>query len=163
MSQPQRSAAIDSRRLLPILCRDLLAAGYAVSFRARGTSMIPAIGCGERITVQPVDPKRLRRGHILLFRVAGRLLAHRLVSKRKGWSGDRTVFLSRGDAAWSHDPALAADQILGRVVRIERQGRGIDVTRTRPLLQLALVPLRRLIWRAQAVRRGPRSRLLCEQ
>jgi len=149
--------------LLPILCQDLLAAGYAVSFRARGTSMIPAIGCGERITVQPVAPERLRRGDILLFRVAGRLLAHRLVSTWKGGSGDRPVYRARGDAALGFDPALETDQILGRVVRIERHGREIDLTRTRPLLQLALVPLRRLIWRAQAVRRGPRSRLLCEQ
>jgi hypothetical protein len=57
--------------------------GETVKFRPKGNSMIPKIKSGQLCTVEPVDPKTLVQGDIVLCRVKGCQYVH-LVSAIQG-------------------------------------------------------------------------------
>lgn len=104
------------------LSEALLDEGYGVRFRAGGTSMQPAIEDGDAITVTPVALTDVRRGDVLLYRHNRRIIAHRVVDIRTTGT-EIAAFVLRGDAKTACDRPVAPDQILGRVVAIERGGR----------------------------------------
>jgi Peptidase family C25 len=103
---------------------ELLSRGYRVRFRAEGASMRPTIRGGEKITVEPVSEVKL--GDIALFRAERGLIAHRVVGIQKG-IGKAPVFLTRGEAGGSYEEAVQEQQILGKVVAVERNGHSIDL------------------------------------
>jgi hypothetical protein len=100
----------------------LLAGGYRIRFRAAGGSMRPAICDGDLITVVPVGRARLVPGSVLVYRRQDRLFAHRLVGIEPGPAGG-AVFVCRGDAADDYDAPVAAAQVLGEVVTVQRSAR----------------------------------------
>ena len=106
---------------------NLLAQGYSVRFSAPGTSMGPTIRDRETITVAPAVPSEIRRGDIVAYRRGYHVVAHRVV--RVARHTDGPAFLMRGDAAMSCDPPVAPEQILGKVVSVERRGRQRKVGR----------------------------------
>jgi hypothetical protein len=53
-----------------------VAAGSAVEFRPRGSSMVPLIRSRQLVSVSPVDPARVEVGDIVLARVAGAVYLH---------------------------------------------------------------------------------------
>jgi hypothetical protein len=53
-----------------------VAAGSAVEFRPRGSSMVPLIRSRQLVRVDPVDPARIEAGDIVLARVAGTVYLH---------------------------------------------------------------------------------------
>jgi signal peptidase I len=103
---------------------ELLSQGYSVRFRPGGHSMSPTIRDGEAVTVEPIEAGRVRVHDIILYRAARGVIAHRVVRiERSEETG--TLFHLRGDGATTPDAPVLADQILGRVVRVEREGRAI--------------------------------------
>ena len=110
------------------LSTDLQRLGYSVRFRATGESMHPTIRAGEAITVMPVAPSDLRIADVVLYRTETSVLAHRVLCRQKA-AGARGAFLVRGDACSDCDEPVAEDQILGRVVSVERGGRRITLGR----------------------------------
>ncbi|MBN1670758.1 MAG: nucleotidyltransferase family protein [Kiritimatiellae bacterium] len=115
------------------LCKDLLAEGNAVRFRARGASMAPAIRDGDLITVAPVSPAAVRRGDVLLYRTgAGRLAAHRVT--RRAVRGGVVTFTTRKDAGPRPAEQVAAAQVLGRAVACRRGARTIALAGPLPRL-----------------------------
>ena len=114
---------------------ELLRRGQCVQFRAPGLSMHPAIKEGERITVIPISSFEVKRGDILLYLVGKKVIAHRVVGieKKKSNSSNQTskfsprLFLLRGDASVICDEPVEAQQILGKVVSVERDGRSINL------------------------------------
>ena len=128
--------------MFPELITELLQDGYKVSFSAPGHSMYPTIMANETIVIEPIDPETVRMGDIILYRTNGRLIAHRVVGINVS-SGNSSsshsdfgtqssthtphhLFTFRGDASPSCDAPVAADQILGKVVAIERNDCNID-------------------------------------
>jgi signal peptidase I len=107
------------------LSTELLQAGYSVRFRSPGHSMHPTIRDGETVLVKPVDALSIRRGDILLYRTERGLTAHRVVAIRKREKA--RVFILRGDASVSCDEPVDAEQVLGRVIQVERDERVIDL------------------------------------
>src|SRR5262252_2147971 len=103
---------------------ELLSRGYQVRFRAEGASMRPTIRGGEAITVEPVSEVKI--GDIALYRAERGLIAHRVVGIRKG-NGTAPVCFARGEAGGSTEEAVQEQQVLGRVVAVERNGRSIDL------------------------------------
>ncbi len=99
----------------------LLGQGYNVRFSAPGTSMGPTIRDGETITVAPTVPSEIRRGDIVAYRRGYHVVAHRVVRVER--HNESPMFLMRGDAATSSDPPVTREQILGKVVSVERRGR----------------------------------------
>jgi signal peptidase I len=109
------------------LSASLLADGYGIRFRANGTSMLPLIGDGEVIIVEPLPARRVRRGDILLYLKGRGVIAHRVVKIEKA-NGEPCRFTLRGDTSATADAPVKATEILGRVCAVERDGRRIALS-----------------------------------
>jgi signal peptidase len=103
---------------------DLLASGNTVRFTAPGGSMHPVIRHGDVLLVDPLD-RPARAGDILLYLACGRPVAHRLIATAPGKDGPALIL--KGDSAACPDLPVRSDQVLGRVVAVEREGRRIDL------------------------------------
>lgn len=102
------------------LAAEVLAQGSRLQFAARGSSMLPFIREGDLLTVAPLGRGGLRLGEIALYRPADRaVLAHRII----GRGATDGCWLARGDAAWGPVERVRREQVLGRVVALERRGR----------------------------------------
>ena len=128
--------------MFPELISELLQDGYKVSFRAPGHSMFPTIMANETIIVEPTDPQTVKVGDIILYRTNRHLIAHRIVGINESSDNSSSVrsdhdsqssvlstclfFILRGDSTSSCDAPVTADQILGKVVSIERNGGSVD-------------------------------------
>jgi signal peptidase I len=123
--------ALNTRTLSPGFCHfgdlsgELLSLGFGVRFRAPGTSMHPTIRHGDVITVEPVAPAKLKRGDIILYRLQNDSIAHRIVNIEER-NGCGLTFILRGDASATCDDPVEAQQVLGKVVCLERDNRPID-------------------------------------
>jgi hypothetical protein len=120
----------------------LLDEGYRVRFRAAGTSMQPAIGDGDALILAPIDPVAVRPGDILLYRKHRRGIAHRVVHVQHALPAVG-AFLLRGDASTACDAPVGPDEVLGKVVSVERQGGRFVPHRWRARFPLCLLILRR--------------------
>ncbi len=141
-----RAVHIDGDRFAT-LASELLSAGHGLRFRARGCSMRPWIRDGDLVTVVPCPRRCIRRGEVILScNDGGRVLVHRVV--RVDQAGGRLVCITRGDALISADAPLREEQVWGRVVAVERDGKRIKldgvVIRMAGWLWASLTPFR---WR----------------
>jgi signal peptidase I len=132
------------------LMREVLGKGASFRFKAKGFSMTPIIEDGDIITVSPCLSSDLRSGDIAAFThpVIDRLVVHRIVEIR-GRS-----FLVKGDNNESFDGLIPESHVLGRITRIERNGKGVKLGLGAErsaiaflsrfnILSLLLVPLRK--------------------
>lgn len=104
---------------LAALLRAAIGDGYTASLNAPGSSMMPFIHSGDKIFVSFVAEKSIRIGDILAFVLAldGRVIAHRVVK-----IADNRL-LCKGDNVALHDDGwITFEDVLGRVVRVEREG-----------------------------------------
>jgi len=109
--------------------------GSPVKLRVISDSMLPFIRAGDWIEVETGNEIRLNRGDIVVrlevdpTRQPGvGWTVHRLVGKSgQGW-------LTKGDHFRFFDPPIPGEAILGRVFRIQRQGREINFQRLQPRL-----------------------------
>jgi signal peptidase len=97
---------------------NLLTLGYSIRFQAPGRSMEPTIFHGETITAEPVEPSRVGRGDIILYRQGKGVIAHRVLRAHHS-------FITRGDALVVLDDPVKSSEVLGKVICVERAGRRI--------------------------------------
>ena len=128
---------ISEVKMFPELISDLLHSGHNVRFRAPGRSMYPTIREGEVITVEPVLPKDVRKGDILLYRLEESPIAHR-VARIERHKDDTLHFLLRDDTWGCCEDSVAAGQVLGRVLSVERAGRMLDPNTMKFRMRLAI-------------------------
>ena len=107
--------------LLTGVIEEALATGTTVRLRAEGTSMYPTIRDGEAISIAAVSPDEVVRGDVLLCRHDTRVLAHRVVGVTTHGAG--RVFQLRGDAKAGCDSPVGADDVVGQVIAVQRNGR----------------------------------------
>jgi len=90
-------------------------AGRDIPFTISGISMEPFLKSGDRVVVRTVYSEQLKRGDIIAFRSAGRVIIHRLMGGRKTDKG--LVYCQKGDnlGGWTWIPEEA---IIGKVVSI---------------------------------------------
>ena len=133
------------------LLRAVLDKGVPFRFRATGFSMSPFISNGDVLTVVPLSG-RPRIGDVVAFvnEGTGALAIHRVVGKSGG------NCLIKGDNSLKDDGYVAEVDILGRIKKLERNGKKILVglgperyvlaflTRKGLLIPLLLPALRRL-------------------
>ena len=136
------------------LAAQLLGAGHAMRFRARGSSMYPLVRDGDVLDVHPVDDGTIDVDDIVLYLSSGNgIIVHRVVGV--SGQGDKISLRVKGDSVGKADPEVRECQVLGRVVSIERRGRKTPpvprLWRHRSSLFLRLLPLRR---RAYSALRG---------
>jgi signal peptidase I len=92
-----------------------------------GRSMVPLMHEGDQVVVQ-LAPERVQVGDVVVVKGHQGLVVHRVVRKL-GQMG-RVTYLTKGDAGFGLDPPVAASDILGQVVELERTGqRTFDLTR----------------------------------
>jgi signal peptidase I len=128
-------SSVSSNQLLLDLSTELLGRGKRVRFRAPGRSMYPTIRENEAITVEPVAPQDVKVGDIILFRSGESVVAHRVVRIERG-KGETLRFILREDTLGTLDQPVVAEQILGKVVSVERAGRNIDLYSIRAKVRL---------------------------
>jgi hypothetical protein len=84
--------------------------------------MAPTILSGNSVVVGATRASDLKRNDIVLFAVGARLFAHRFVGWRKTEDG-RAALEFCGDANAKSDPLVAADDVIGVVLKVETQER----------------------------------------
>lgn len=104
----------------------LLEEGKIIRVRADGFSMFPSVKPGSVVSIQPakgdVSPVP---GEIVAWKRESGLVVHRLV--RIVINAGNISYITRGDSCANEDQAVGADQLVGKVIRIEDlQGRIIS-------------------------------------
>jgi Peptidase S24-like len=89
---------------------------------ATGTSMLPAIGEGDRLLVD-FGETRMRLGDIVLFPGGGQLLSHRVVLR-----GADGALVTKGDNRQHFDPPVQREEILGVIRAVGRGDDGVAVS-----------------------------------
>jgi len=107
-----------------------------VRFVALGSSMLPAIYPGDCLTVQTFGAENPRRGEIVLYQRGGEFCVHRIVGILN--QGEGPVYELRGDALADCDPPVAARELLGRVISVERRGVSLEQSSARGMLRRAM-------------------------
>ena len=84
-------------------------------------SMRPLVRTGDVVVVEPIDPRALRPGAVIVVQHGGEWITHRLVAiDERGWH-------THGDNTHYADEAARADEIVGRVIAIEQGDHTIDL------------------------------------
>jgi signal peptidase I len=96
-----------------------------VSLRVQGASMLPWVRPGDIANIRRVSADTIRCGDVVLFRRKSQLFVHRIIEKR-GARG-AAQFRAKGDAHPTCDGMVEQQELLGRVARIYRRGRRIDL------------------------------------
>lgn len=104
------------------LMRSVLARGVPFRFCARGWSMAPFIRDGDLITVSPIQEALPGIGDVVAFvrPETGNLVVHRIVATH---GAARSLQGDSGPAC--PDGIIPPENLLGRVTRVERQGRDV--------------------------------------
>ncbi len=133
----RREARESSPDVFSDVSAELLRRGARVRFRATGRSMQPTILEGEVITVEPVAPAAVTRGDILLYRWKRGVIAHRVIGIERTQRGavPQSSLILRGDASASSDTPIQPEQVIGKVIAVERAGRRIDLASRRAKLK----------------------------
>lgn len=95
----------------------LLENGISLRIRVTGASMFPIVRTGDKITIR--HEKSPAVGDIIVFRREDRMVCHRLV--RTFEKDGIKHYQTRGDAFYSPDEPIVGEQILGKVIRIDRE------------------------------------------
>jgi SOS-response transcriptional repressor LexA len=96
-----------------------------IALRVQGTSMLPWVRSQDIALIRQTPMENVRCGDVVLFRRENHLFVHRIVKKQG--SVEAAQLLSKGDAHPTTDGILEEQELLGRVVRIYRNGRRIDL------------------------------------
>jgi len=96
-----------------------------IALRVHGTSMLPWVRPGDVAMIRRTDGTGVRFGDVALFRRADHVYVHRIVDKRGPWHSEKLT--SKGDAHSHSDGELEQGELLGRVVRLYRNGSRIDL------------------------------------
>jgi signal peptidase I len=92
---------------------------------ALGTSMVPAIHPGDVLSIQPVNPKEVSLGDIVVYAREQVLVVHRIV--RTSDDSSEPYLVTRGDRLLRDDTPILPGALLGRVASIERKNRRVNV------------------------------------
>jgi hypothetical protein len=104
------------------LATEVLQTSGKLTFQVTGWSMLPTIFPGDTLVVERCSADCTREGDIVLVSRDGRLLVHRLLEKT--CESDRPSSIrTRGDSMPTIDPPVNAQQLLGKVSAIERNGK----------------------------------------
>jgi signal peptidase I len=97
-----------------------------VQIKVSGGSMLPLMWPGDLVTVQPCELSDLKAGEIVLHGKNEKLTVHRVTRIAADY------LITRGDSLPCDDPPVQASEIVGRVVRVLRDGRVIFLEQSVP-------------------------------
>jgi hypothetical protein len=124
--RPANTSRGRSGELFSATVDSLIDAGLSVRFRARGNSMSPTIRDGEYLIVAPIAAAQVAVGDILFCDLRRGRIAHRVCAIER--QPDHSPhFALYGDASLDGDPPVAAHQLRGQVVGVERDGARVSL------------------------------------
>lgn len=112
----------------------LIKKGINLRILVKGSSMFPILRTGDSVIV--TFPDNLRKGDIILFRKDENIVCHRIMKIIN--IGGKVFYITRGDSLLYEDGPVSSEDIIGKVLVIERA----QMTMPRRLL-LFLYPLLR--------------------
>lgn len=126
------------------LSADILRLGKSIRFQARGNSMRPLLRDGDTLLIKPLGSHLPIIGEVVLCNVhPERVIVHRVIGKRV--IASRLEYLVHGDQALNPDGWISVEEILGRVVKIEREGKSLKMDHPAMKL-LGLIAVMRSKW-----------------
>jgi len=99
---------------------DLLLASKKACLRIEGLSMFPVLYTGDLVEVEPLAKKLPKVGDIVVFKSEKGFTCHRLVEIFE--QNGETWIKTKGDTRKENDLPISLPQILGKVIRVERNG-----------------------------------------
>jgi signal peptidase I len=88
--------------------------------RTQGTSMMPAICPGDEVLIQSCDSNECGVDDVVAFRREGRIFVHRIIKSEEG------RMVTQGDAVAIPDAPVTADEFLGKVTAVVRDGANVN-------------------------------------
>ncbi|HSB67780.1 MAG TPA: S26 family signal peptidase [Candidatus Methylomirabilis sp.] len=133
------------------LLRCWVAGGASAWLPLHGHSMAPFLPGGSKILVSKTTAGRIGCGDLFVYEEEGRLVCHRVLRRRA--RGSRYAYLTKGDGWGTMESWVAEEQVLGKVPRVERDGREVDLNTaigrlhavTAAASSLVVIGLRRLL------------------
>jgi hypothetical protein len=125
-------------------------------FHVFDSNMFPWIRRGDLAFVRRFDFRNLSQGNVILVEREGRLRLTMVIAAvaRRTAAGESPFVVTQGSFSEADAPEVSEDQFVGKVIRIHRRRRHIDLesasrlilgrllARTSPLVELVLAPLR---------------------
>jgi len=101
----------------------------SVCFRAFGGSMFPWIRAADIVFARRCGIEQANIGEVVLFERDGRLFVHRVLRRTSAELGKNfhPALITKGDALDGADAPVSRDEFLGRVIRLNRNRRHIDL------------------------------------
>jgi hypothetical protein len=114
------------------LFEDILISGAELRVKVTGRSMAPFLNDGDVVRIRKVDRGMLAPGDLIFFKTAqGAPVLHRIMTRRRTRE-NRMRYVTKGDALIACDAPVMDDDILGKVIKIEKslrtgKSRSIDL------------------------------------
>jgi signal peptidase I len=108
------------------LFKELLDQGESLCLRVRGTSMGYIIQENDLITIKKTANEKLKSGDIILFNHSDHFFCHRIINCYE--KNNETYYITKGDVLLQTDEPLLARQIIGKVHRINRGNKIINLS-----------------------------------
>lgn len=106
------------------LSKDIFREGKSIRFQAKGWSMRPFIRDGDFIVVGPIENSSIKTGDVVFhLTTENKVLVHRVIKKHKKNKDKRITMFIKGDATFSSPEKVEMQNVLGKVVAVERNGR----------------------------------------
>jgi signal peptidase I len=116
---------VSVQRATSELVRLGLQKGSLVRMTLATGSMSPNLRPGDELIVVAAEWQKLKTGDVVLFERSDALLAHRLIRVERQGAGVRLI--TKGDASASYDSPVSISSYVGKVARLVRAGRSIDL------------------------------------
>jgi len=105
------------------LSKDIFRRGKSIRFQARGWSMRPFIRDGDFIVVSPIENSSIKTGDVVFcITTENKVIVHRVIRKHEKDKDNRIIMFIKGDATFSSPEKVEMQNVLGKVVEVERNG-----------------------------------------
>jgi len=105
------------------LSKDIFRKGKSARFQAKGWSMRPFIRDGDFIVVSPIENSSIKTGDVVFYLTTeNKVIVHRVIKKYKKDKDNRITMLIKGDATFSSPEKVEIQNVLGKVVAVEKNG-----------------------------------------
>lgn len=129
------ASAVETHRLKCEMAGEVLRAGGSLRLKVNGWSMLPAIWPGDILEIAAATRDEIAVGDLVLYERDGRFFVHRVISLQ----AERIV--TRGDAMPHADPPVSPASVLGKIERLVRSGKKVNVLSHLTLGQRAIARL----------------------
>lgn len=109
-------------------------------FLVKGFSMWPFLKDGQQILVKKIALSEFHRGDLMLYRVADKLICHRLLCKEQ--KDGNWLFYCRGDASLGGGDQVCEEMVAGKVMAVISGAKAVNLeTRRQRLLAIGILLL----------------------